>query len=178
MNIFSTPGNLTYRYYANKVLRYIRQQSLMKEWDAYMSLPEEEQILERGAVFIAQWCQPAKDVSLESVSKQFDEIANNVRDVLVATNPNHPIFLIPLEVQNKWRTHNLSCNQWSPNKCRQIMDAMAIVLYKHLGFYGNNEMYYIPENSYINEVRKNIYSTLFTSVFVFRILFGILRICR
>ncbi|GLV34229.1 hypothetical protein CBL_00160 [Carabus blaptoides fortunei] len=148
----NTPGNLTYRYYANKALRYLRQQYLMNEWETYMSLPIEQQVLERGAVFIAQWCQPAVEVSLAQVAKRFDDIASSVREVLLQIHPMHPIFTVPDQLQNKWKTENLSRNQWSTNDCRQIMDAIGTVLYKHLGFYGNNEMYYIPENSYINEV--------------------------
>lgn len=148
----NTPGNLTYRYYARKVLRFLRQEYLTKEWETYINLPPEEQILERGAVFIAQWCQPTVDVSLANISKQLDVIAGSVREVLRDMHSDHPIFSTSIEVQNSWRTRNLTTNKWAPNKCRQIMDAIAIVLYKHLGFYGNNEMYYIPENSYINIV--------------------------
>lgn len=148
---------MTYKYYATKALRYIRQQYLKKEWCDYMSLPREEQILERGAVLIAQWCQPNVNVTLDDVSKRLDQIADLVRYTLYSSYPNHPLFSTPLEVTNEWKYRNLDQNKWSVADCRKIMDYMGVVLYKTLGFHGNNEMYYVPENSYINEVHYVIY---------------------
>lgn len=149
---FSTPGNFTYRYYASKALRFIRQQYLKSEWHKFMSLSADEQILERGAVLIGQWCQPTINVTLRDIAKQLDDIADLVRNILYQSCPNHPLFSTPIDVQNHWKTHNLSRNQWSVPDCRVLMDIMGMVLYKHLGFHGNNEMYFSPENSYINEV--------------------------
>lgn len=115
-------------------------------------MPEDEQILERGAVLIAQWCQPTLNVTLRDTAKQLDNIAELVRNILSQSFPDHPLFSILIEEQNHWKTHNLSKNQWSVPDCKVIMDIMGVVLYKHLGFHGNNEMYFSPENSYINEV--------------------------
>lgn len=123
-----------------------------------MSLPNEQQILERGAVLIAQWCQPTINVTLRDTASHLDDIADIVKGVLFQSYPNHPLFSTPVEVQNHWKTHNLSRNQWNVPDCRVIMDIMAMVLYKHLGFHGNNEMYYVPENSYINEVSNEFFS--------------------
>lgn len=118
-----------------------------------MSLPADEQILERGAVLIAQWCQPHINVTLDDISRRLDDIADLVRSILFNTYPNHPLFSTPAELTNQWKYRNLSRNQWCNTESRQVMDIMGVVLYKQLGFHGNNEMYYIPENSYINEVR-------------------------
>lgn len=137
-----------------------------------MSLPPEKQILERGAVLIAQWCQPTINVTLRDIASQLDDIADNCRSILYTMYPYHPLFSTPIEEQNHWKTNNLSRNQWSIPECRQIMEVMGIVLYKHLGFHGNNEMYYVPENSYINEVCLFILSDFFHLLILYIKKFG------
>lgn len=76
---YSTPGNKTMQYYAQKVLRHIRQERLSTDWVEYISLPEEMQILEKGAVFVAQWCQPHIEVNWEDVAVELDHIADKVK---------------------------------------------------------------------------------------------------
>lgn len=52
-----------------------------------------------------------------------------------------------------WREENLDCNQFGAIHCRQVIQAMGVVLYQQLGFSSNNSVYYyMPENVFINEV--------------------------
>lgn len=84
---FSTPGNKTMQYYANKVLRFIRQLHLSTVWKDYMALPSERQVLEIGAVLVAQWCQPNIEVTLDDISAKLDNIAEEVKQALKISYP-------------------------------------------------------------------------------------------
>lgn len=77
--MFRTPGNKTLQYYAIKVLRFLRQLSLSKEWAEYIALPPKLQILEKGAVFVAQWCQPHVEVTWKDVALKIDNLADKVK---------------------------------------------------------------------------------------------------
>lgn len=66
------------QYYAIKVLRYLRQLHLSKEWIEFMALPQRQQTLEKGAVFVAQWCQPHVDVSWKNIAAKLDDLAEKV----------------------------------------------------------------------------------------------------
>ncbi len=41
---------------------------------------------------------------------------------------------------------------WSPAQCRVVLEALNHILYQKLGFRGNQDDYYDPQNSYINRV--------------------------
>ncbi|XP_046568601.1 F-box only protein 21-like [Haliotis rubra] len=112
--------NLTEKYYAEKVLRYLSQIHLAKKWQQYLQLPEAEQNLELGAVMIAQWCYPTISITQNSINvshclsfrccavmiaqwcyptisitqnsinDQLDEIAGMVRRELSRRAPDHP----------------------------------------------------------------------------------------
>lgn len=88
----STPGNKTMQYYANKVLRFIRQLHLSTVWKEYMGLPPERQVLEIGAVLVAQWCQPNIEITLDDISTKLDLIAEDVRQALRITYPGKSFF--------------------------------------------------------------------------------------
>lgn len=66
------------QYYAIKVLRYLRQLHLSNEWVKFMALPQRQQTLEKGAVFVAQWCQPHIDVSWKEIARRLDLLAEKV----------------------------------------------------------------------------------------------------
>ncbi|KAL3270063.1 hypothetical protein HHI36_009121 [Cryptolaemus montrouzieri] len=148
----NTPGNKTQQYYASKVLRHIRQAHLLKEWLVFRSLSPKEQLLEIGATFVAQWCQPQLQITHKRISTKLDKIANAVKRKLKNIYPSHPIFSVPLEELNKWKRYNLDRNQWSPVECKQIMQVLKEVLFDDMRFTGNNVAYYMPQNSFINEV--------------------------
>lgn len=75
---YRTPGNKTLQYYAIKVLRFLRQLHLSDEWAYYLSLPQKKQILEKGAVFVAQWCQPHIEIRWKDIAAKLDNLAKQV----------------------------------------------------------------------------------------------------
>lgn len=158
---FCRCSNLTQKYYAEKVMRYIRQQHLKKEWEDFLARDLEDQLLERGAVLVAQWCQPMVEVTYSDIAAQLDNIALEVKRKLFVEHENHPIFSAAPEDLKSWRNKNISGNQWRPFESQQIISAMCTVLFQEMGFYGNNEMYYSAVNCYINKVCKYIISKVF-----------------
>ncbi|XP_018329451.1 F-box only protein 21 [Agrilus planipennis] len=147
-----TPGNLTTKYYALKVLKFLKQIRLSEEWETFIALPKELLILEWGATFVAQWCLPHLNIKQQDISKQLDEIAEMVKDHLKALNPNHPIFALPKKELEGWRTHNITRNQFNTFYSRQALESIRNVLYQQLGFHGNECDYYEADNSFINKV--------------------------
>lgn len=117
-----------------------------------MKLPPKQQILEKGAVFVAQWCQPNIEVNYKDVASQLDAIAYRVQQRLRIINPDHSLFKTKADIVAGWRMENLSENQWNVIECRQVIVAMRDVLYTELKFSGNNLAYYMARNSFINEV--------------------------
>lgn len=156
-------SNLTHRYYALKIVRYLKQTHLKDEWKKFLSLPPKQQTLERGATIVAQWSQPERHVSYFAISSALDNIAEQTKELLRERYPNHTIFSIPTERFNFWKNNIIGDNQWNITETRQLTDALCEVLFKRLGFYGNSEMYYSSENSFIDcvlERRRGIPITL------------------
>uniref|UniRef100_A0A8C3V868 F-box protein 21 n=37 Tax=Passeriformes TaxID=9126 RepID=A0A8C3V868_CATUS len=133
---------LTWKYYAKKILYFLRQQNILKNLKEYLQRPTERQSFLEGAVLIDQYCNPLSDICLKSVQAQVDDITDKVRKVLRTKNPRHPSLaskagevLIPeVELQ------------------RQVLDAMNCVLYEQLKYKGNELDYYNSLNSYIHQV--------------------------
>jgi hypothetical protein len=151
----NTPGNKTLQYYAYKVLRYIKQLHLTEVWTDYVSLPPEKQILERGAAFVAQWCQPEIDITGDDIASTLDIVAHLVKRRLHETYPSHKIFQASEEELAQWRNENLTRSQWTVPECQQLILTMREVMYKELGFGGSTEGYYMSQNSLINKVIAN-----------------------
>ncbi|XP_035717515.1 F-box only protein 21-like [Vespa mandarinia] len=145
-------SNLTHRYYAFIVLRYLRQNYLTEEWQRFIHFPPDEQILEKGATIVAQWSQPERHISYSYISSLLDDIANQAKNLLYEKYPKHSIFSLSAEQLLIWKNRNINDNQWSTSETRQIMEALCEVLFQNLGFYGSSEMYYSSENSFIDRV--------------------------
>lgn len=152
VNIFFRGSNLTHRYYALKVVRYLKQSHLKNEWQMFISLPLKQQTLERGATIVAQWSQPERHVSHTMISSSLDNIAEQTKELLREQYPAHSIFSVPKERFAFWKNNILDNNQWNVSETRQVTDALCKVLFQKLGFYGNSEMYYSSENSFIDRV--------------------------
>jgi F-box protein 21 len=148
-------SNLTQKYYAEKVMRFVQQQHLKKEWQDFLALDLEDQLLERGAVLVAQWCQPMVKVTYSDIAAELDNIVLEVKRKLFMDHENHPIFHADPEKLKSWRNRNISGNQWKPFESQQIISAMCSVLFQDMGFHGNNEMYYSAVNCYINKVLED-----------------------
>ncbi|XP_015606754.1 F-box only protein 21 [Cephus cinctus] len=156
-------SNLTHKYYAYKVVRYLRQHYLTQEWKKFIALPPNEQILERGAALVAQWSQTERRVPYSYIAALLDDIAEQTKDLLREQHPTHPIFSVSDSKFELWKRSNIDDNQWSNSETRRVMSALCEVMFNRLGFHGNSEMYYSSENSYIDrvlELRRGIPITL------------------
>lgn len=71
--------------------------------------------------------------------------------------PDHPLNKVPEETFKKWKVENLERNHWNVFECRQIIRCLTSVMYEQNKFKGNNNAYYMPENSFINDVGYNIF---------------------
>ncbi|XP_077097784.1 F-box only protein 21 isoform X1 [Siphateles boraxobius] len=135
--------SLTLKYYAKKILYFLRQQNILRNLKVFFErLPEQQSALE-GAVLVDQYCNPLTDFTLESISAQIEEITDKVKKHLRVKNATHPILrasqgdcfiLEDLEFQ------------------RQVICALNAVLYDQLQYKGNERDYYNPLNSYIHQV--------------------------
>jgi F-box protein 21 len=92
------------------------------------------------------------EVTYRDIAARLDKITVNVKRKLYTERNDHPIFSVAAEKLELWRNKNISGNQWRPFESQQIIAAMCTVLFEHMGFHGNNEMYYSAVNSYINKV--------------------------
>lgn len=160
-------SNLTHRYYALKVVRYMKQNHLKDEWQKFISLPPKQQTLERGATIVAQWSQPERHVSYSTISSALDNIAEQTKELLREEHPAHSIFSIPAERFTFWKNNIIDDNQWNILEARQVTDALCKVLFTKLGFYGNSEMYYSSENSFIDRVLEHRLGIPITLAIVF-----------
>lgn len=135
--------SLTLKYYARKILYFLRQQNILRSLKTFLEKPEEQQSALEGAILVDQYCNPLADVTLESVSLQLAEMTEKVKKMLRLKNPSHP---------------SLRC---APGNCivvedfelqRQVLCALNSVLYEQLQYKGNEFDYYNPLNSYIHQV--------------------------
>ncbi|XP_020669260.3 F-box only protein 21 isoform X2 [Pogona vitticeps] len=145
MSVLNMEGRkgLTWKYYAKKILYFLRQQNILKKLKAYLKRPVDEQSFLEGAVLIDQYCNPLSDICLETVWAQVDDIVAKVRKYLKSKNSRHPsvtpkagedLIISQVELQ------------------RQVLDAINYVLYEQLKYKGNEVDYYNSLNSYIRQV--------------------------
>ncbi|XP_053085209.1 F-box only protein 21 isoform X2 [Pangasianodon hypophthalmus] len=135
--------SLTLKYYAKKILYFLRQQNILRSLKVFLERPPEQQSALEGAVLVDQYCNPLADVTLESISAQLDDITEKVKKYLRVKNASHPSL------------------RSGPGDCvvvqdfelqRQVLCALNAVLYEQLQFKGNECDYYNPMNSYIHQV--------------------------
>lgn len=135
--------SLTLKYYARKILYFLRQQNILRSLKTFLEQPDEHQSALEGAVLVDQYCNPLADVTLEGISLQLDEIVEKVKKVLRLKNHSHP---------------SLHCAQGTcftiedSELQRQVLWALNSILYEQLQFKGNEFDYYNPLNSYIHQV--------------------------
>ncbi|XP_019741245.1 F-box only protein 21 [Hippocampus comes] len=143
--------SLTLKYYAKKILYFLRQQNILRALKSFLEQPPEQQSALAGAVLVDRYCNPLADVTLDGISAQLDDIAEKVKKTLRVKNPSHPSLRVapggerlPLE--------DLELQ-------RQVVCALNAVLYDQLQYKGDQLDYYNPLNSYIHQVllrRKGI----------------------
>uniref|UniRef100_A0A8C7ZIJ5 F-box protein 21 n=1 Tax=Oryzias sinensis TaxID=183150 RepID=A0A8C7ZIJ5_9TELE len=134
--------NLTLKYYAKKILYFLRQQNILRSLKSFLEQPAEQQSALEGAVLVDQYCNPLADVTLDGVSLQLDEIGEKVKKVLRLKSPTHPSLRA---LQGEGVLEDLELQ-------RQVLCALNAVLYEQLQYKGNEGDYYNPLNSYIHQV--------------------------
>ncbi|XP_051960859.1 F-box only protein 21 isoform X1 [Xyrauchen texanus] len=135
--------SLTLKYYAKKILYFLRQQNILRSLKMFLERPPEQQSALEGAVLVDLYCNPLTDVTLEIISAQIEEIADKVKKNLRVKNATHPSL----------RTGQGDCFVLEDLECqRQVICALNVVLYDQLQYKGNERDYYNPLNSYIHQV--------------------------
>ncbi|KAK7933836.1 hypothetical protein WMY93_004732 [Mugilogobius chulae] len=114
--------SLTLKYYARKILYFLRQQNILRSLKTFLEQPEEQQAALQGAVLVDQYCNPLADVTLEGITAHLRCAQGNC------------FTIEDTELQ------------------RQVLWALNSVLYEQLQFKGNEFDYYNPLNSYIHQV--------------------------
>ncbi|XP_043967786.1 F-box only protein 21 isoform X2 [Gambusia affinis] len=134
--------SLTLKYYAKKILYFLRQQNILRNLKTFLAQPAEQQSALEGAVLVDQYCNPLADITLESISQQMDDVEEKAKKMLRIKNPSHPSL----------RVTNSDCMTEDFELQRQVLWALNAVLYEQLQYKGNECDYYNPLNSYIHQV--------------------------
>ncbi|XP_077572099.1 F-box only protein 21 [Stigmatopora nigra] len=136
--------NLTLKYYAKKILYFLRQQNILRSLKSFLEQPPEQQSALAGAVLVDQYCNPLAEVTLEGISAQLDEIVDKVKKTLRVKNPSHPSLRVaPGGEHVQLEDFELQ---------RQVFCALNAVLYEQLMYKGDLLDYYNPVNSYLHQV--------------------------
>ncbi|XP_065064907.1 F-box only protein 21-like [Rhopilema esculentum] len=130
------PTELTLKYYTRLIYIYVRQHQLKKRWCEFLLKPEEQQSLLEGAVLVTQWCGQLSTINEEEIRKNMQEIISLVENKVAVV---------------KKRYTNA---QPLPGEDDITIEAINEVLFKELGFHGNNRSYYDVNNSFIDKVLK------------------------
>nr|XP_004611262.1 unnamed protein product [Sorex araneus] len=134
---------LTWKYYAKKILYYLRQQKILNNLKAFLQQPDDYESYLEGAVYIDQYCNPLSNINLKDIQAQIDGIVELVCKTLRGINSRHPSLafkagespmIMEIELQS------------------QVLDAMNYVLYDQLKFKGNRMDYYNALNLYMHQV--------------------------
>ena len=161
---------LTIKYYAMKIMRFIRNNFACEFWLSLMQGNTEDQDYYQGLVHFSQWFQPLSRISIAGVKFDVDRIANSTLKYLHSKYPKHPLFNVEKRSDIN-STGATKCDSDSfhsylfqdsrlPEKDQlfeekdiyQILDALNYVMFQEEGFRGNTSNYYNPNNSYIDKV--------------------------
>ncbi|XP_066871359.1 F-box only protein 21 isoform X10 [Kogia breviceps] len=144
---FQTMGKyrkaLTWKYYAKKILYYLRQQKILNNLKAFLQQPDDYESYLEGAVYIDQYCNPLSDISLRDIQAQIDSIVELVCKTLRGINSRHPSLAFKAGESSMIMEIELQS---------QVLDAMNYVLYDQLKFKGNRMDYYNALNLYMHQV--------------------------
>uniref|UniRef100_F7FWA8 F-box protein 21 n=2 Tax=Ornithorhynchus anatinus TaxID=9258 RepID=F7FWA8_ORNAN len=145
MSILNIEGRkaLTWKYYAKKILYFLRQQEILKSLKAFLERAENDESFLEGAVLIDRYCNPLSDINLEEIRAQVDDIADRVRLALRGKNARHPSVS-----SEAGGTSTVADGELQ----RQVLDAINQVLYEQLKYRGNQADYYNALNLFIHQV--------------------------
>ncbi|XP_023227331.1 F-box only protein 21-like [Centruroides sculpturatus] len=105
-------------------------------------------MLEKGAILLAQWCQPTERISEDDVISQLEYLTHLTKNELQIRHPKHPL----LQTELIRRDVSLENSLWQPADCRSILSCITTVLFNQQEFNGNRDDYYSALNSYIDQV--------------------------
>ncbi|KAM9622230.1 F-box only protein 21 isoform 3-T3 [Trichechus inunguis] len=134
---------LTWKYYAKKILYYLRQQKILNNLKAFLQQPDDYESYLEGAVYIDQYCNPLSDISLKDIQAQIDSIVELVCKTLRGINSRHPSLAFKAGESSMIMEIELQS---------QVLDAINYVLYDQLKFKGNRMDYYNALNLYMHQV--------------------------
>ncbi|XP_070131530.1 F-box only protein 21 isoform X10 [Equus przewalskii] len=134
---------LTWKYYAKKILYYLRQQKILNNLKAFLQQPDDYESYLEGAIYIDQYCNPLSDISLKDIQAQIDSIVELVCKTLRGINSRHPSLAFKAGESSMIMEIELQS---------QVLDAMNYVLYDQLKFKGNRMDYYNALNLYMHQV--------------------------
>ncbi|EZA55848.1 F-box only protein [Ooceraea biroi] len=121
--------DLTNIYYAKEFLPHLKHRHLENVWQGFINRPVEQLLLEKVAIFSAEWYQPEKRISYTHIEGELENIAQQVVEHLKSVNPNHPIFFASQEQLSFWKCHNIDENQWNNSDGRQILDSLCKIFF-------------------------------------------------
>uniref|UniRef100_A0A286XVI0 Hemimethylated DNA-binding domain-containing protein n=1 Tax=Cavia porcellus TaxID=10141 RepID=A0A286XVI0_CAVPO len=134
---------LSWKYYAKKILYYVRQQKILNNLKAFLQQPDDYESYLEGAVYIDQNCNPLSDISIKDIQAQIDNIVELVCKTLQGMNSCHPSLAFKAGESSMIMEIELQS---------QVLDAMNYVLYEQLKFKGNRMDYYNALNLYMHQV--------------------------
>ncbi|KAH0513144.1 F-box only protein 21 [Microtus ochrogaster] len=134
---------LTWKYYAKKILYYLRQQKILNNLKAFLQQPDDYESYLEGAVYIDQYCNPLSDISLRDIQAQIHSIVELVCKTLRGINSRHPSLTFRAGESSMIMEIELQS---------QVLDAINYVLYDQLKFKGNRMDYYNALNLYMHQV--------------------------
>jgi len=164
---------LNLKYYARKLLYFVRSHGLLRFWRDFKegneANPTDGNYLE-GMVHFAQWFQSDEGIDLEMVETDVENIALKTLENLHLKRPTHTIFnldkiadgrcrkpihtshpMAPFLFQDFKRAEVIP-NWYTYKEAEQLLDALNVTFYDQFEFRGNSSNYYNPTNSYIDKV--------------------------
>ena len=164
---------LTIKYYAIKIIRYVRNNFAREFWLSFMKGNNEaDQDYYKGLVHFSQWFQPLSRICIASVKYDVERIATSTLRYLHSKFPKHSVFNDEKRLK-KDETGTKTCDNKDDSfdkylfqdsrfpQCEvlleekdayQLLDAINYVMFQEEGFRGNTSNYYNPNNSYIDKV--------------------------
>ena len=150
LNDGSEDKNLTVKYYALKVLRFLRHEMLRNKWIHF--LDNQSKDLFCGSLLISEWFQN-KSLNEDHYRNQIDLISQLTVDEITVSFPSNQLLK-----QNSGlclsdsEANQLTESKWCPKDCKQILICLNEVLFNQLKFDPNDNDFYHMDNSFMDRV--------------------------
>ena len=169
-----TDCELTVKYYATKIIRYVRNKFASDFWISFKEGKTQKfQDYYKGLVHFSQWFQPLSRICIASVKFDVDRIATSTVKHLYSKFPKHPIFRPENQpsrsnagqsksdtfVPDSFHTYLFTESALPENESTfedkdayKLLDSLNYIMFEEERFRGNTSNYYNPNNSYIDKV--------------------------